>query len=522
MALLTASHCSGERHLVVGNHCNIVRLRIAAVLDAGAHPILLLQNESPELPHLLQELVQQQKLTHINEKYHPDHLRVLGRPEVDGVVDRVFVALDADSVSLKQEISAHCRRLRVPVNVTDSPELCSFTLLLTHTAGDFQMGVTTSGKGCKLAARIKRDLVAALPSNIADICKTVGELRSQIQHMDGEIGAHDDDAVTGASFNALVPEFGVLKEQQATQRARWLSQIVEYYPLAKLASISIDDLKHTYQAQVAAEGAQKGSIALVGAGPGSVEMLTLGALQAIHSADLVLADKLVPAQVLGVIPKKRTRLFIARKFPGNAERAQEELLSLGLEALKRGENVVRLKQGDPYIFGRGGEEHLFFTRHGFPPRVLPGITSALAAPVYSSIPATHREVADQVLICTGTGRRGAVPNLPGFVSLRTTVFLMALHRVVELIPLLVQKGWPPALPVAIVERASCPDQRVVRTTLEKVPAAVEACGSRPPGLLIAGYACKVLKDPCGEWTVEEGCATADIAGILAQTGDNTD
>lgn len=516
-ALLAALNSSGETHLVVGGNTNISALRINAILAAGASPILI--QPANTFPAALQAQIDSGKVQWIQADFQQEHLTTLGRAEVDHVVDRVFVTLELDRSSEKQHISQLCRRLRVPVNVSDSPELCTFTLLSTHSAGDFQLGVTTSGKGCKLALRIKRELVASLPTNIDAICERVGQLRAQIQKQDSQAyEGDDDDTITTLNLNKLVREFNMTKEQQAGQRARFLSQIVEYYPLAKLADISVEDLSMEYSKAnaVVKPSERKGTISLVGSGPGAVSMLTLGALQEILTADLVLADKLVPQQVLELIPQRRTRLFIARKFPGNAEKAQEELLELGLQALLQGDKVVRLKQGDPYIFGRGGEEFKFFSAHGFVPKVLLGITSALAAPVYSNIPATHREVADQVLICTGTGRRGALPNLPEFVESRTTVFLMALHRIMDLIPHLVaEKQWPADLPVAIVERASCPDQRVVRTTLAKAPAAVESLGSRPPGLFIAGHACKVLAGEIdGDWVVEEGHEMGDISGLV--------
>ncbi|OBA22179.1 S-adenosyl-L-methionine uroporphyrinogen III transmethylase [Metschnikowia bicuspidata var. bicuspidata NRRL YB-4993] len=526
MNLLASLSCQNETHLVVGGNSNIAALRVNSILASGASPILIQNKPIETLPISLQDLISANKIKLIQSEFKFDFLTSLGRAAVDHVVDRVFVTLDLDEGEKKREISEQCCRLRIPVNVSDSPELCTFTLLSTYTNGGFQMGVTTSGKGCKLASRIKRELVSKLPINMGEICDRVGELRQKLQDSDAsEIGGNDEDAVTTSKLNALVKEFNMTLEQKAAQRARFLSQIVEYYPLEKLAHITMDTLTTEYASPNTDCGIsendiirqkKKGSISLVGSGPGSVSMLTLGALQEIHSADLILADKLVPQQVLDLIPQKRTNLFIARKFPGNAERAQQELLTMGLEGLQRGEKVVRLKQGDPYIFGRGGEEYLFFSSHGFVPNVLPGITSALAAPVYSNIPATHRDVADQVLICTGTGRRGALPNLPEFVESRTTVFLMALHRIVDLIPhLITQKKWAADLPVAIVERASCPDQRIIRTTLAKAPAAVEALGSRPPGLFIAGYACGVLATLLEkDWIVEEGHSLNEISGVL--------
>ncbi|KAK3062520.1 uroporphyrin-III C-methyltransferase, partial [Teratosphaeriaceae sp. CCFEE 6253] len=158
------------------------------------------------------------------------------------------------------------------------------------------------------------------------------------------------------------------------------------------------------------------------------------------------------------------------KFPGNADAAQDELHRLGLEALKEGKTVLRLKQGDPYLYGRGAEELEYFRTHGYEATVLPGITSSLSAPLFAKIPATHRGVSDQIIICTGTGRKGAPPDPPAYLANQTVVFLMALHRLRELVPSLTghQTGaaYPPSTPCAVIERASCPDQRVIRTTLE--------------------------------------------------------
>lgn len=536
--LLASITCTDEVHLIIGVS-NVASLRINSILQAGAKPILIAHQATHEIPKSIQDNISSGKLKYIEKEFDTNDLVSLGKEEVDGVVDRVFVTLPLAQDEVKKQIYHACRRLRIPINISDSPELCTFSLLSTFTSGDFQMGVSTLGKGCKLAARIKRELSTVLPGNISEICNKIGELRTKIQEEDrleleklqndiDLVGEHDDDAVNTSKLNSLVEEFNMTKEQKKLQRTRWLSQIVEYFPLSTLADLSLEDLSVAYKeynsikkeddeeplepSHKKLKVSKKGSISLVGSGPGSVSLLTLGALQEIHSADLILADKLVPQQVLDLIPKHRTKLFIARKFPGNAEKAQKELLDMGLESLKRNEKVVRLKQGDPYIFGRGGEEFNFFAEHGFTPLVLPGITSALAAPVLTNIPATHRDVADQVLICTGTGRRGTLPNLPEFIKSRTTVFLMALHRVVDLIPKLIgDKNWDPNLPVAIIERASCPDQRIIRTTLGNVAEAVEACGSRPPGLLVTGYACEVIAKPTSaeKWTIEEGCETSN-------------
>lgn len=342
-----------------------------------------------------------------------------------------------------------------------------------------------------------------------------------------DVGDDDEESTAQKhTFNKLVtPEDA---DYARHRRMRWLGQICEYWPLRRLAAITDADVQAILEAYVTPQSeltapaketatlatpTRRGAIILAGSGPGHPDLLTRATHRAILSADLILADKLVPAPVLDLIPR-RTEVHIARKFPGNADRAQEELLELGLAGLKAGRTVLRLKQGDPYLYGRGAEEYHFFREHGYEAVVLPGITSALSAPLFARIPPTHRNVADRVIVCTGTGRKGAAPEIPSFLKSQTCVFLMALHRLEALVGELTRgtpgqdenkKLYPLETPCAAIERASCPDQRVIRTTLAHVCAAVEEAGSRPPGLFVVGAACEVLEAP-GEqkWVIEEG------------------
>lgn len=448
---------------------------------------------------------------------------------------------EAYQSSVGTHISSLCRRMRVPVNVVDAPNLCTFTLLSTHSDGPLQIGITTSGKGCKLASRIRRDVASSFPPNFGAAVERLGTVRRRIWEEDHRTygteepatEVEDDDApAQRPNFNRLVSETD--HDAARTRRMRWLSQICEYWPLRRLASITDADIDTILQSYTTPSdlvppplnatnpdmrSRPKPMIILAGSGPGNPSLLTMATHRAIQTASVILADKLVPAPVLDLIPR-RTPVHIARKFPGNADAAQAELLSLGLEALQKGHTVLRLKQGDPYIYGRGAEEYSFFRGKGYVPVVLPGITSALSAPLFAAIPPTHRSVADQVLICTGTGRKGAAPDPPPYIPTQTVVFLMALHRLSSLIDALIgaetatessvteskPKPWPRETPCAVVERASCPDQRVIRSTLQHVCTAVEEEGSRPPGLLIVGWSCEVLMEMRGKgrWSVEEG------------------
>ncbi|KAA6408344.1 MAG: siroheme synthase [Lasallia pustulata] len=540
--LLTAHDATGHVHLIIGSN-PLASARCTRSIEVGAKPKVVAPADA-EVHYALMKRIEDGEVEWIRQTFEEEMLTALGRVEVDNVVDAVFVTLGGKKAS-STHISTVCRRRRIPVNVVDAPNLSTFTLLSTHSDGPLQIGITTSGKGCKLAARIRREVASTLPPNLGAAVERLGTMRRRIWEEDHRAleledpildGDDDDGTPQKSTFNQLVSDADLSAAK--TRRIRWLSQICEYWPLRRLASITDEDIDKVLQSYTNNPvgpmnptpslnssppphnnpPAQKPQIILAGSGPGSPHLLTLATHRAILTATIILTDKLVPSPILDLIPR-RTAVHIARKFPGNAEAAQTELLTLGLDALKAGHTVLRLKQGDPYIYGRGGEEFAFFRDHGYDPVVLPGVTSALSAPLFAAIPATHRAVADQVLICTGTGRHGIPPHPPPYVRSQTVVFLMALHRLAALVhaltgaaasspsagPSTPASHWPPATPCAVVERASCPDQRVIRSTLGDVVAAVEEEGSRPPGLLVVGWGCEVLVGR-GEarWVVEEG------------------
>ncbi|KAL2884141.1 uroporphyrin-III C-methyltransferase [Colletotrichum sp. CLE4] len=539
-SLLTSLNCKGNTHLIIGTN-PLAAARCTQTINAGATPILIAP-ETQDLHYGLQKRIDAGEVTWHKKAFVDTDLFTLGRDEVDNVVDAVFVT--SSSSPQAAQISALCRRHRIPVNVVDAPNLCSFSLLSTHTDGPLQIGVTTNGRGCKLASRIRREVAAALPRDLGAACARLGDVRRRIQTEDRLAADEVDDSFDQtASFNKLVTEADL--DAAKNRRMRWLSQVCEYWPLKRLAAINDEDVESVLKSYsgfgnpseearpppvIAAGGAarpqQQGRIILAGSGPGHPDLLTRATHKAIQTADLILADKLVPAGVLDLIPR-RTPVKIARKFPGNADQAQEELHELALAGAKEGKTVLRLKQGDPFIYGRGGEEVAYFREHGFGDRVtvLPGITSSLSAPLFAGIPPTQRDVADQVLVCTGTGKKGKAPTPPEFIPSRTVVFLMALHRITGLVAELTtyldteaaegegeEKStpkralWPRDTPCAVIERASCPDQRVIRTTLGYVAEAIEAEGSRPPGLLVVGRACEALyeKQKGRAWAVEDG------------------
>ncbi|KAI1392451.1 uroporphyrin-III C-methyltransferase [Hypoxylon trugodes] len=534
VSLLTATDARSHVHLIIGTN-PLAAARCGQSLSSGASPILIAPGTA-DLHYALQKRVDDGEVKWIKENFQDEHLFTLGREEIDHVVDAVFVT-SGPRDELSAHISVLCKRNRIPVNVVDAPQLCTFSLLSTHVDGPLQIGITTNGRGCKLASRIRREVAASLPPNLGSACLRLGDVRRKIQEEDHLLhialadGEDVDDSIDqSASFNKLVTEADI--DAAKNRRMRWLSQICEYWPLKRLAAITDEDVSNILRSyedlggsssigrSASADGASsRGRIILAGSGPGHPDMLTRATYKAIQNADLILADKLVPAGVLDLIPR-RTPVHIARKFPGNADAAQNELQEMAVTGVREGKTVLRLKQGDPYVYGRGGEEVEYFRRQGLDHDkviVLPGVTSALSAPLFAAIPPTQRDVADQVLICTGTGKKGKAPAPPEYVASRTVVFLMALHRIEGLVGELTthletetqaprRVLWPRDTPCAVIERASCPDQRVIRTTLDKVVEAIEQEGSRPPGLLVAGRACEFLNklEKGRVWSVEEG------------------
>jgi len=345
----------------------------------------------------------------------------------------------------------------------------------------------------------------------------VGELR-RLARADDEA----DDEHHASTPNHPVPQRNLNGEEtdaeRSARRMRWVAQISEYWSYVHLSSLTKEGMqnvlsgdgldipsessrcdvgKNSRHGLLVAPSSPRGTIFLVGSGPGHPGLLTVATHDILtRKADLVLSDKLVPAAVLELVPKN-VEVCIARKFPGNAEGAQQEMMEAAVDAASRGLTVVRLKQGDPTIYGRMGEEVLYFRERGFESVVIPGVSSALAGPVCAGIPVTQRGAAESFIVCTGVGRQGQDVVLPGYERTRTLIILMGVARIAQVLETLQtphpegrRNGlpYPAYTPIAIIERASMPDQRVITSTLVHVTTALESNGEqRPPGMIVVGW-----------------------------------
>lgn len=236
-----------------------------------------------------------------------------------------------------------------------------------------------------------------------------------------------------------------------------------------------------------------GKVTLVGAGPGDPELLTVSASRLLQDPEaFFICDRLVSSEIIDLIEGE---VRVARKIPGCAEMAQEEIYGWAHDALCHGRHVVRLKIGDPFVFGRGGEEVITFRRFGVEPKVIPGVSAAFSAPLLANIPVTHRGVANQVVMCTGYGREGSSPDLIQYHEEQTLVFLMAVGRLKELCERLVRlAGYPEDTPVGIVEKAGCPAQRTVVGNMKNIADLAAVHHIQPPSTIVVGKVVEVLLD----------------------------
>jgi uroporphyrinogen III methyltransferase/synthase len=229
-----------------------------------------------------------------------------------------------------------------------------------------------------------------------------------------------------------------------------------------------------------------GTVFLVGAGPGDPRLLTLRGADVLGVADVVVYDRLVSPELLARAAPGAQRIY-AGKEPGRAAMPQEEISATLVACALAGRTVVRLKGGDPFVFGRGGEEALACARAGVPFEVVPGVSSALAAPAFAGIPVTHRGVAQSFAVTTGSTAHGDEVDLERIATATDTlVVLMAAGKLDRTCATLVAAGRDAGEPAAIVQWAATPEQRTVIGTLETLPALARAARIGPPATLVVG------------------------------------
>ena len=370
----------------------------------------------------------------------------------------VIAATDDDAVNRKVAAAAKARR--IPVNVVDQPALCSFIMPSIIDRSPVIVAVSSGGASPVLARLLRARLETMIPASYGRLAALVGSFREEVKAR-------------------LTP---------AERRRFW--ERVLHGPVAELIFSGRDqDARKALQQAIAGTRLtlQGGEVYLVGAGPGDPDLLTFRALRLMQQADVVVYDRLVSQPVLDLV-----RLEAARIYAGKERAAhtlpQESINVLLVRLAREGKRVVRLKGGDPFIFGRGGEEIATLMDNGIPFQVVPGITAAAGCASYAGIPLTHRDFSQSVVFVTGHLQDGSI-NL-NWASLaqprQTVVFYMGLHGVDILCRELVAHGLPHETPAALIQQGTLPQQRVLTGNLTTLPDIVRRGNVKAPTLIIVG------------------------------------
>lgn len=372
---------------------------------------------------------------------------------------RLVVAATSDKV-VNQQVYGDATRLYIQVNVVDSPELCSFIFPSIVDRNPLLIAISSSGRSPVLARILRRKIEAMVPGKYGRVAEFAGRFRQLVK-----------DAIPKetarrlfwekALESTLVEQVLAGREPQAEQQLR-------------------EQLQDTTALYV-------GEVYLVGAGPGDPDLLTFKAARLLQSADVVLYDRLVSAEIVDMARRDAERIYVGKR---RAEHhvPQAEINQLLVELAQQGKRVVRLKGGDPFVFGRGGEEIELLAQNHIPFQVVPGITAANGAACYAGIPLTHRDYAQSVRFVAGYLKGDKVEH--DWTTFRSTtetlVFYMGLMGLPTICAQLQAHGRSPDTPVALIERATTTEQKVSRGTLSTMVDIVSRAQPAAPTLIIVG------------------------------------
>ncbi len=460
--------------LIVGG--GEVALRKADLLSRAGACITIL---APDISHELQALLTDDKHQFIYENYNKAYM--------SGA--RVIIAA-TDDETLNHQIHADATELNIPVNVVDTPHLCDFIFPAIIDRNPIVIGISSNGKAPVLARLLRARLETLIPQGYGKLATLAGEFRSEVKAKIPTLTGRRQ--FWERAFEGQVSQLMFAgNETEATAQLK-----ADLDSTAAAISKKSDDVNSVRESDtikpVASDESEKnlpavGEVYIVGAGPGDPELLTFKALRLMQQADVVFYDALVSPQVLDLCRRDADKVFVGKK------RSNHTVAQLGINELlvnhaKQGRRVVRLKGGDPFIFGRGGEEIESLRAHNVPYQVVPGITAANAAASYAGIPLTHRDHSQSVRFVTGFLKAGAPnSNFKSFLNTdETVVFYMGLHSLARLTEGLVDAGRSSETPIAIVSNASMPNQQVLTGTLATIVAKQEQAQLPTPALLIMG------------------------------------
>jgi len=442
----------GSSALVVGG--GVVALRkTRQLLEAGCRVSVVAPRCDPEFRPLISE----ERVCWLAARFEPG--MVFGHRLVIAATD------DAD---LNRLVAASANRFGVLVNVVDDPALCGFIIPAVVDRSPLVIAVGTGGRAPILARQVKAYLEAMLPGALGRLADFMGEWRAKVRRDVSRSGERRRLWERVAS--------GPVAEHLFAGRNAEAHRL-----MAKMVNVA---------GGVSGDGGDsrpiEGEVYIVGAGPGDPELLTLRALRLMQQCDVALYDRLVPEEILALVRREADRIDVGKRCGGRGW-SQEEIHQAMIRLARDGKRVLRLKGGDPLIFGRGGEEMEALARAGVAYQVVPGITAASGCAAYAGIPLTHRNHAHSCVFVSGHDvktveydwQRLAAPG-------QTVVFYMALAQIGTICRKLRRHGLPDTTPAALIANGTTPEQEIVRGTIETLGNIAAARRPRPPALLIVG------------------------------------
>ena len=435
--------------LVIGG--GEVALRKARLLaDAGAVPRVVTREALDEVSAL------------VARQGGELHLRDYREEDLEGV--RLVVAA-TDDEPLNAMVSRQAKARGIPVNVVDAPELCSVIFPAIVDRSPLMVAVSSGGDAPVLARLIRARIETWIPAAYGQLAGLAKNFRSRVK--------------------AALPD---VQQRRVFWEEAFQGQIAESLFAGKPA-----EAERLLEEKLAGSAPKAlGEVYLVGAGPGDPDLLTFRALRLMQQADVVLYDRLVAPAIIELCRRDAERIYVGKQ---RAEHAlpQEQINRRLVELAKEGKRVLRLKGGDPFIFGRGGEEIEELAAEGIPFQVVPGITAASGCSAYAGIPLTHRDYAQSVRFVTGHLKDGScdLPWQDLVAPGQTLVFYMGLVGLPVICEQLMRHGRGADTPVALVEQGTTINQRVITGTLADMPQRVAEQSVRAPTLVIVGEVVKL-------------------------------
>ncbi|MEQ1695681.1 MAG: siroheme synthase CysG [Hyphomicrobiaceae bacterium] len=469
----------GKKVVVTGGG-SVAARKCEAALRAGGNVLVVTPRLGPEFHALA---------------LHRDFRHRAGRPESHDFDDAVLVFGASENEIEDNRVHELAKSRRALVNIPDRPELCDFSMPSILDRSPLLIAISSAGYSPLLTRLIKQRLESTIPAAFGNLARFFGGLREHVV--------------------AHIPD---------NRKRRYFLEKMLDGPVADLVLAGDEPrAKALLDSELAAldtpeQGPGLGEVYLVGGGPGDPDLLTFRALRLLQRADVVVYDRLIGSPILELVRRDAVRIYVG-KMKDKHELSQVEISKLLVKLAREGKRVLRLKGGDPFIFGRGGEEIEMLAGEGIPFQVVPGITAASGCSSYAGIPLTHRDHAQSCLFVTGHSKDGQLMlDWKAVLQPRQTVAIyMGLAMMPGLVRDFLAHGADPDLPVAVVDNGTRPNQTVISGTIASIAQKVAEAGIKGPAMILIGSVVR-LREKLAWFKPETGTpsTTAGIAQSVAR------